>query len=124
MQHRHVVLDHRGFSDHQARRVIKKNAAPDAGGGMDVALKHRRRAALQVKRESLAALVPEPVRQPLVLDGMEAFVIQHRFDQASGRRIAVDDRRDIGAEAFADRGLILYRFLMKACRIISLDSAG
>jgi hypothetical protein len=43
------------------------------------------------------------------LDGMKALVVEHRFEQAAGRRIAVDGRRDVGAETLADRRHILQR---------------
>ena len=82
---------------------------PILRGGMDVALEHRRRAALQIEREIAAALVPQPMRQPVGLDGVEALVIEHRLDQPMGRRIAVGRRHQIGAERFADRRHILDR---------------
>ena len=40
---------------------------------------------------------------------MEALEVEHRLDEAVGRRIAVDGRHDIGAEGIADRGLVLQR---------------
>src|ERR1044071_512123 len=46
LEHRHVVLDHRGLSDHQPCGVVEENAAADPGGRMDVALEHGRRPAL------------------------------------------------------------------------------
>ena len=109
VQHRDVVLDDRGFADHEAGRVIEENAAADLRRRMDVALEHRRRAALQVEREIAAALAPQPMRQPMGLDGVEALVVEHRLDQAIGRRIAVGGRHEVGAEGFADRGNVLER---------------
>ena len=58
VQDRDVVVDHRGLADHKAGRMIEENAAADFGGGVDVGLKHRRRAALQIISEILAASVP------------------------------------------------------------------
>ena len=109
VQHRDVVADHRGLADHEAGGVIEEDAAADLGGRMDVALEHRRRAALQVIGEVLAALVPQPVRQPVGLDGVEALVVEHRLDEAVGRRIAVEHRDDVGAERLADLRLVLQR---------------
>ena len=37
--------------------------------------------ALQVEREIAAALVPQPVRQAMRLDGMEALVVEDRLEQ-------------------------------------------
>ena len=104
VQDRHVVLDHRGLADHQAGRVVEEDAAADARRRMDVGLEHRRGTALQVVGEVLAALAPQPVRQPVRLDGVEALEIEHRLDEAVGRRIAVEGRDDVGAECHADRG--------------------
>jgi hypothetical protein len=55
---RHVVFDQRSFADHKAGRMIEENAAADLGGRMDVALEHRRGAALQIEREIAAILAP------------------------------------------------------------------
>ena len=109
MQDRDVVVDHRGLADHEAGGVVEEDAAADRGRRMDVALEHRRRAALQIEREVLAALAPQPMRQPMGLDGVEALVVEHRLDEAVRRRIAVDGRHDVGAERFADRRLVLER---------------
>ena len=109
MQHRDVVADHRGLADHEAGGVIEEDAAADLRRRMDVALEHRRRAALQVIREVLAALAPEPVRKPMRLNGVEAFVVEHRLDEAVGRRIAVEGRDDVGAERLADLRLVFQR---------------
>ena len=43
------------------------------------------------------------------LDGVEALEIEHRLDEAAGRRIAVEGRDDVGAEDFAERGLVVER---------------
>ena len=64
VEHRHIVADRRGLANDEAGGMVEEDAAADLGRRMDVALKHRRRPALQVVGEVLAALVPEPVRQP------------------------------------------------------------
>ena len=58
VQDRDIVLDDRGLADHEAGGVIEEDAAADPGSRIDVALEHRRRAALQIEREVLAALAP------------------------------------------------------------------
>ena len=109
VQHRHVVADRRGLADDEAGGMVEEDAAADLGRRMDVALEHRRRAALKVIGEVLAALVPEPVRQPMRLNGVEALVVEHRLDETVGRRIAVEHRDDVGAEHLADLRLVLQR---------------
>ena len=76
---------------------------------MNVGLECRRRTALQVEREILAALAPQPVRQPMGLDGVEALVVQHRIDEPVRRRIAVHGGDDVGAERIADLRIALER---------------
>lgn len=60
---RHVVFDQRGLADHKAGGVIEEDAAADLRGRIDVGLEFRRRAALDVIGEILAAVVVEPVRE-------------------------------------------------------------
>ena len=109
VQYRDIVADLRGLADHKPGGMIEENAAADLGRGMDVALEHRRRAALQIQREIAPALVPQPVHQPVRLDGMKTLVVEHRLDHPVGRRIAVDSRHEVGAERLAERRNILER---------------
>ena len=112
MQDRNIVLDHRGLAHHKAGGVVEENAAADFRCRIDVALKHRRSTALQIEREILAALAVQPMRQAMRLDGVEAFVIEHRLDEAAGGRIAIDGGDDIGTEGFAERRLVLKRVVI------------
>src|ERR1700674_4484080 len=109
MQHRNVVLDHRSLADHQARGMVEEDAAPDAGIGMNVALEDGGGAALQIEREIHAPFAPQPMRQPMRLDGMEALVIKHRLEQAVGGGVAIERGYDVGAKGRADRGLVFER---------------
>src|SRR4249920_1054199 len=61
VQDRNVVLDHSGLAADEAGRVIEENAAADQSSGVDVSLKHRRCAALQIIGKILAALFVQPV---------------------------------------------------------------
>src|SRR6185437_14056183 len=90
MQDRDVIVDLRGLADDEAGRVVEEDAAADARRRVDVALEDGRGAALEMKREILAALAEQPVRQAVRLDGVEALVIQKRLAEARRRRIAVD----------------------------------
>src|SRR5581483_11266467 len=107
VQDRDVVVDHRRLADDEARGMVEENAAADARRRIDVALENARGAALQIKREVLAAFAMQPVRQAMRLDGVEALVVEHGFDEAVGGWIAIDRRDDIGAERLADRRLVL-----------------
>ena len=76
VQDRDVVLDHGGLAADEAGGVIEEDAAADLGRRIDVGLEHRRRAALQIIGEILAALLIEPVRQAMGLQGMEALEVE------------------------------------------------
>jgi hypothetical protein len=43
---------------------------------------------------------------------VEAFVIKHRLDEPAGRGIAIDGCDDIGAEGFAESGLVFERVVI------------
>jgi hypothetical protein len=92
--------------------MIEEYALPDADVRIDVGLEHRRGTALQVVGEVLAALAPQPVRQPMGLDRMEALEVEHRLEEAVGGGIAIDRRHDVGTERGAERRLILQRALV------------
>ena len=106
LEHRHVVLDHRGRADHEAGGVVEEDAAPDPGRRMDVGLEHFRRPALEIEREILPVPAPQPMREPVGLDGVEAFEIEHRLERPGAGGIAVHDRADIGPESFAERRIV------------------
>ncbi len=46
------------------------------------------------------------------LDRVEALVVEHRLDEAAGRRIAVDRGDNIGTEGVAERRLVLKRVVV------------
>ena len=112
MQDRHVVLDHGGLADHEAGGVVEENPLPDRRRRVDVGLEHGGRTALQVIGEILSAPAPQPVREAMGFDGVKALEIEHRFEEAVGRRIAVVGRDDVGAECDPDRGLRVKRVVV------------
>jgi hypothetical protein len=89
--------------------VIEEDAAADARRRVDVGLEHLRGAALQVERKILAPVVPEPMGEPVRLDGVEALEVEHGLDQPRAGRIAVGHGGDVGAERRDDGGLVLDR---------------
>ncbi len=92
--------------------MIEENAAADFRRRIDVTLEDRRRAALQIEREVLAALQIQPMRKTMRLDGVKALVVEHGLDKAAGRRIAVDRGHDIGSERFPEDRLIFERVVI------------
>src|SRR5947207_953509 len=49
VQHGDIILNDGGLPDHEPRRVVDENAAPDASVGVDVALEHGGGTALQIE---------------------------------------------------------------------------
>ena len=64
---------------------------------MDVGLEHLGGAALQIEGEITLAVAPQPMGQPVRLDGVEALEIQERLDEALAGRVAFVDGGDVGA---------------------------
>src|SRR5512144_2272879 len=112
MQNRNIIFDDSGFADNQSGRMIEENAAPDFRRRIDIALEDGRRPALKVEREVFPALSVKPMREAMRLDGVEALVVEHRFNKTAGRRIPIDGRDNVGAEGFAKRRLILERVII------------
>lgn len=111
LQHRDIVLDHRGLADHEAGGMVEEDALADAGGRVDVGLEDFGGTALQIEREIAPALVPEPMRQAVGLQGMEALEIEHRLDQPVAGRVTIEHGGDVGAKALGDLAVIRDRLV-------------
>ena len=106
LEHRHVVLDHSGRADNETCCVVEEDAATDPGCRMNIGLEHFRRPALEIKREILPVPAPQPMREPMGLDGVEAFEIQQRLERPGAGGIAIHDRADVGAKSFTQRRIV------------------
>jgi hypothetical protein len=105
LQDRDIVLDHGRLAYDQSSGMIEEDSASDAHRRINVGLEDRRRAALQIVSEILAASVPQPVSKPVRLNRVKAFEVKHRLEEAVGRRIAIDCRDNIRTERLAHRRL-------------------
>src|SRR5262249_39614750 len=76
LQNRQVVLDQGGLAADQTGGMIEEDAPPDAHGRVDVGLEHRRRTALQIIGKILAAPAPQPMREAVRLDRVEALEVK------------------------------------------------
>jgi 2-polyprenyl-6-methoxyphenol hydroxylase-like FAD-dependent oxidoreductase len=85
--------------------MVDEHAASDRHGRMDVDAEHRGGPALQIEREVLQPALPQEVREAMGLQRMEALEIEQGLDRAAASRIAVADRRNIGADGGAGSGL-------------------
>ncbi len=96
------------LADREAGGVVEEEPLRSAPP-VDVDLEFGRRPALDIEGEVAAALLVEPVRQAMRLDGVEALEVQQRVDEARGRGIAVVHRHQIGAEGVADVAVVAQR---------------
>src|SRR5690242_21520411 len=76
VQDRHVVVDDSGLAADEAGGMVEEDAAADARRRIDVGLEHRRGAALQVIGKVLAALLVEPVREAMGLQGVKTLEVE------------------------------------------------
>src|SRR6266567_2475079 len=113
VEHGNIVLDDGGLADDEAGRVIEEDAPPDPGGGMNVGLERRGGAALEIIGEVLAVALPQPMRQPVGLDRVKAFEIQHRLGAGDGLRLVAD--------AFPYR---VYGIELEPCLMLRHDASG
>src|SRR5437667_442446 len=79
------------------------------GGRIDIDLEGRRGAALQIVGEVLAALAPQPMRETMRLDSVEALEVEQRIDEARRCGIAIIHRNKVSANRVADVGLVTQR---------------
>ncbi len=105
MQHRHVVADHRGLADHDRMGVVDHDPLADHGAGMDVDAECLADPHLDEIGKVAAALQPEPVADPVSLDGLKALEVEKRLHEPMAGRIAIVDGHDIRARRLTERGI-------------------
>ncbi len=105
MQHRDVIAHHRRLTDHDGMGVVDHDAATDAGSGMDIDAEHFRDAHLHEIGHVAAALLPEPMADPVGLHRLITLEEQDRLDEAQAGRVTVEHGRDIGAGGLAQIGV-------------------
>jgi hypothetical protein len=91
----HVVADLGGLADHHAHAVIDEHSPPYARAGMDL---DARQNAADVRRRATdpaQAMPPEPMRDLVQPERMQARVARQHFPMIARRRIAVEDGIDV-----------------------------
>src|SRR5690606_11732690 len=111
MQDRDVVLDHRRLADDETGGVVEEDALADARRRVDVGWEHGGGPALQVKREILAAVIPEPMRPAVCLDGVKTLEVENRQDEAVAGRVAVVIGLDVDAHGRRPGRIVVYHDL-------------
>ncbi len=101
--------------------MVEEDAAAHGHRRIDIGLEDAGGPALQIERQVAASPVPQPVRQTVRLDGMEAFEEEHRLDVAVAGRVAIVDRRDVAAHGLAERLVVGERLLEGAADDFGAD---
>jgi hypothetical protein len=107
VEHGNVIVNNGGLADDHAGCVIDQNAFSDACGRMNVDGEDLGDAILQIARQRLAVLYPEPVTHPIRLERVESFVVKKRLRDSSRCGVAPDN----SFEVVADRLLDLFRLI-------------
>ena len=124
LEHGDIVLHDRRRADHQARGMVEEDAPPDPRRRMDVGLEHLGRAALEVEREILPVVAPQPMGEPVGLDGVEA---PWKYSTGSITRLAAGSRSStalMSAWNAAPRPRSRSTASWKVCSMMSPGSAG
>ncbi|MNV46611.1 hypothetical protein D3C71_1384490 [compost metagenome] len=78
LQNRHVIFYYGSFTDHDTSSVVKHNAAANRGRRVDVHAESDRNLILQIYRQCLPPLQPQPVADTVSLQRMKTFQVQQR----------------------------------------------
>lgn len=79
--------------------MIEQDASAQTGGRMDIHSEKLGSAALYVQRQMTAAGKPEPVCNPVALDGVVSFEEQERRDVVRACRITLANGAHVGGAA-------------------------
>ncbi len=108
LEHGDIVLDDGRSAHDEARRMIEEDAASDPGSRVNIGLEDFRGTALQIEREVLTPLRPEPMGEPVGLNGVEALEIEQGLKGAGHDRISVEHGADIRPEGIADGRVLIH----------------
>jgi hypothetical protein len=76
LQNRHVVFNHRRFTDHNAGGVVEHDPAADLRRRVDIHLERYGNLILQEDRQRPTPLIPQPVADAIGLQRVETFQIE------------------------------------------------
>src|SRR5205085_11730148 len=96
---RAAVGDFGGLADHHAPAVVDEDARADLRARMDL---DAGQPAAEVRGEApepLQLMEPEPVRELVDVDRVQAWIAGQYLPRRAGRRVAVEDARDIAAQS-------------------------
>ena len=96
MQHRHIVPDHGGFTDHDRMGVVNHDPAPDLGRRMNVDSENLRNAHLHEIGQIAFAMLPQPMPDPIGLHRLIPLEKQDWLQEPVAGRIAFIHRHQIG----------------------------
>ena len=105
MQNRHLVAHPGRLADNQPGGVIEHNALTEARGRVNIHAEFGADSILEEQGQGLPALIPQPVRHAMRLQGVKTLVVQKGDVQLMGCRVAVQHRQQIGAHGVRNRAV-------------------
>src|SRR5271170_143857 len=90
-----VVADFGGLAHHDPHPVIDEEAASDFRAGMNLDSCDQARQLAYHAAEQLAVMLPEPMRDAIEPDRVEAGVQENHLERGARGRVAVENRLDV-----------------------------
>lgn len=104
LQNRYIVADDGGFADDDAGGMVEHDAIADRCGRMDVDTEAEGAVAGERQGEVVPILAPQCIADPMELQGMKAFLVEHDVQQRGSAGIASYNGGDVarggGNQAF------------------------
>jgi hypothetical protein len=110
MVERAIVTDFGGLADHHAHPVVDEDPPADGGAGVDLDAREEPAEMRHQPREPLEAQAPEPMGEPVELEGVEARITSDHFPHRPCSGVAFENALNILANS-AEHGSWLSRIL-------------
>ena len=105
----HAFLDDGGLADDDARPVVEHHAGADRHRRVDVDPEGGRGLAGQPMGNVLSSPLPQAVRDPMGLQGVESLEVQQRVQAGAAGGVARHDGPQVGLEEFQDGRILAQR---------------
>src|SRR4029077_7516748 len=94
-----AVTYFRSFADHHAHAVVDEDARAEPGAGMDLDPGERAAEVRGKAPEQLEPVQPEPARELVDVDRVQAGIAGQYLPRRARRRVALEDAGDIAAQS-------------------------
>ena len=98
MVHGYILPDLCRFPDHHAHAMIDEEPRADLGPGVDFNSSEETAEVREKAAQKVEMVPPDPVGEAMEVDRMKTWVAEEYLNQASGRRISVEDGSDVSLQ--------------------------